>query len=333
MTLEMPSDPFGTPSGLFALLDPPQEIPTVDDAHPPSDPSPGSDFIMDFDLEVLGDGMTRNPRETEPVPVVEVKSSTRPVRPVLRRAPGMPTILEEDEREEEDGDVTITPSEAQRALLPPDTFARPRLESQLAGAADASQDPRSDPLETPRPGGKFRFMVHSGVVTLVTDFRECFYSPAAEMNAFSVPAPDTFDASFSLGTGLDVSRDSQGSLGQFDFSLLANELAVPDFDVCFDADIPAWNEAVFGESPSQGSTSSSPSSWEETYMEELSMETGMMGTDIDMQLQFPTVKVDAIGDGTGMLAEDEFLRAIMEAVQSSPRTVSTSSLSFCPFVL
>ena len=45
MTLEMPSDPFGTPSGLFALLGPPQETLTLDDAYPPSDPSPNLDFI------------------------------------------------------------------------------------------------------------------------------------------------------------------------------------------------------------------------------------------------------------------------------------------------
>jgi len=62
------------------------------------------------------------------------------------------------------------------------------------------------------------------------------------------------------------------------------------------------------------------------------METLGMGTGIDMQLQFPTVKVDTIGDGTGIIpSEDEFLRAIMEAVQSSPRIVS--SLSFLLYAL
>ena len=118
----------------------------------------------------------------------------------------------------------------------------------------------------------------------------------------------------------------------FDFSSIANESAVPDFDASFDdVDIPAWNEAVFGESPSQGSTSSS-SSWEETSKEDPSMEALGMGAGIDMQLQFPTVKVDAIGDGTGIIpAEDEFLRAIMEAMQSNPRIVS--SLSFLLYVL
>ena len=119
----------------------------------------------------------------------------------------------------------------------------------------------------------------------------------------------------------------------FDFSSIANESVVPDFDASFDdVDIPAWNEAVFGESPSQGSTSSSSSSWEETSKEDPSMEALGMGAGIDMQLQFPTVKVDAVGDGTGIIpAEDEFLRAIMEAMQSSPRIVS--SLSFLLYVL
>lgn len=161
---------------------------------------------------------------------------------------------------------------------------------------------------------------------MVTDLREYVYSPVAQTSVFSMPAPDAFDASFSLETGLDVSSDSQDSLGQFDFSVIANGSAVSDFGASFDVDIPAWNKAVFGESPSQQSTSSSSSSWEEG---ELSMETSIdMG--IDMQLQFPTMKVDVIGDGTGMPTEDEFLRAIMEAVQSSPRTVSSLSYSIIP---
>ena len=42
---------------------------------------------------------------------------------------------------------------------------------------------------------------------------------------------------------------------------------------------------------------------------------------VNMQLQFPSVKVDTIGDGTGIPTEDEFLRAAMEAAQSTPRTV------------
>ena len=63
----------------------------------------------------------------------------------------MPTILEEDEQEKEDGDVTITPSEAQRTLLPPDRFVRPPSTSQLAGAVDALQglDPDSLVLLVP----------------------------------------------------------------------------------------------------------------------------------------------------------------------------------------
>ena len=170
---------------------------------------------------------------------------------------------------------------------------------------------------------------HSGVVTLVTDLRGCVYSPVAQTSVFSMPAPDAFGASFSLETGLDVSNDSQDSPGQFDLSLIASESSVSDFDASFDVDIPAWNKAVFGEFPSQQSTSSSSSSWEEMSQGEPSMETSMdMG--IDMQLQFPIVKVDVIGDGTGMPTEDEFLRAIMEAVQSSPRTVSSLSYFILP---
>jgi len=158
MTLEMPSDPFGTPTGLFVLLDSPQETSTPDDgAYPPPNPSSNFDFIMDFEEADLGCG-PGGPRENERAPIVEVKSLAPPTRPVSRRAPSMPTIFEEDEQEEGDGDVTITPSEAQKALLPPDRFARPRLESQLARAVDAPQDVMSDLLDTPRPHGKSRFM-------------------------------------------------------------------------------------------------------------------------------------------------------------------------------
>lgn len=331
MTLEMPSDPFGTPSGLFALLGPPQETLTFDDAYPPSDPSPNLDFIMDFGeagpgfgFEMLGDGVTKDSRENEPVlPVVKVQSSTLPARPVSRRAPSMPTILEEDEQEEEDGDVTVTPSEAQRALLPPDKFAYPRSGPQSVGGADASQDAKSDSLDTPRPRGKSRFVFRSSVVTSITDFRELVYPTAAQTSAFSVPAPDAFYAKFEGEAGLDVPQDT---LGQSDFSLVANESVIPVFDVSFDVDIPAWNEAVFGESPSQESISSSLSSWEEPLMD---IGTGI---GIDMQLQFPTVKVDTIGDGTGMPSEDEFFKAIVEAVQSSPRAVSPLSCFILPSV-
>jgi len=325
MTLEMPSDPLGTPTGLFVLLDSPQEISTPDDdAYPPPNPSSSFDFIMDFEEADLDCG-PGGPRENEPAPIIEVKSLAPPTRPVSRRAPSMPTIPEEDEPEEGDGDVTITPSEAQKALLPPDKFARPRLESRLVGGADVPQDVMSDSLYTPRPHGKFCFLFHSSVVISVTDCCGRVYSLAAQTGALSVPAPDAFDVSF-FEASLDVPSGSQDYLGQFGFSLVANESSVPDFDASFDVDIPAWNEAVFGESPSQQSTSSSSSSWEEMSQGEPSMETSM-GTGIDMQLQFPTVKVDVIGDGTGMPTEDEFLRAIMEAVHSSPRTVSSLSLS------
>jgi hypothetical protein len=138
-----------------------------------------------------------------------------------------------------------------------------------------------------------------------------------------VPAPDAFDACFGEA-GLDVYRDFHDSLGQFYFYSVANESAVPDFDAFFDADIPTWDETVFGESYSRGSTSSSLSSWDGAFREESPMNMDM-GADIDMQLQFPTVKVDAIGDGIGMPTDDEFLRVIMEAAQSSPKTVSPLS--------
>jgi len=158
MTLEMPSDPFGTPTGLLVLPDSPQEISTPDgDVYPAPNPSSNGDFIMDFEEAELNFG-SGGSRGIEPAPIVEVKSLAPPTRPVSRRAPSMPTIFEEDEQEEGDGDVTITPSEAQKALLPPDKFARPRLESQLAGAVDSPQDVISDSLDTPRPHGKFRFM-------------------------------------------------------------------------------------------------------------------------------------------------------------------------------
>ena len=159
MTLKMPSDPFGAP-GYFAPLGPLQEVSPLDGAYPLVDPSPNSDFIMDLEMdldssiEVLGDEVIDGARENEPTPLVSVKPLPPPVS---TRAPRMPTILEEDEQEE-DGDVTVTPSEAQKALLPPDTFAcPPSTVSQLAGTADASQGTEFDSLETPRPGGEFHF--------------------------------------------------------------------------------------------------------------------------------------------------------------------------------
>ena len=135
-----------------------------------------------------------------------------------------------------------------------------------------------------------------------------------------ISAPDGFDASFSLKTGLDDSQDSQYSLGQSNFvsSPMASASTIPDFNASFDLDIPAWNGAVFGEFPSQESTPSS-SLWEFTAKEEPSVE---MGTDVDMQPQSPSMKVDLSRGGTGVSTEDELLRAIMEVVQPSPKPVS-----------
>ena len=168
MTLEMPSDPFGTPGGVFVFLDPLQEANPFDDPAPlPDDPSPGFDFIMDFEPDLdssFEDEVLKRVRGDEPTPFVEVNTSPPPARTpvtVSALAPRMPTILEEDEKEEEDGDVTITPSEAQKALLPPDKFARPPSAPQVVGSADASQGTWFDPLDTPRPRGKFRFVFYS----------------------------------------------------------------------------------------------------------------------------------------------------------------------------
>jgi len=134
----------------------------------------------------------------------------------------------------------------------------------------------------------------------------------AAQSTFSMPAPDAFDASFCPEAGLDDSQDSQDSDGQFS-SLMAGTSAVPGFDFSFDFDISTYKEVVFGESPSQQSTLSSSSLWDFTSKEDPSMK---MGT--DMQLRFPSIKVD----GAGMPTEEEFLRAIMETSQSSPKTVS-----------
>lgn len=157
MTLEMPSDPSGTCDGFFAFLDPPLE-----DVYPIPDPSSDFDFLVDFEAdldsssEVIG-----NACEGQPIPPGEVKASPPTTIPyVSARASRMPTILEEDE-EEEDGDVTITPSEAQRVLLPPDRFARPPSAYQLAGVADVLQGAEFDSLDTPRPGGESLFAFYS----------------------------------------------------------------------------------------------------------------------------------------------------------------------------
>jgi len=58
------------------------------------------------------------------------------------------------------------------------------------------------------------------------------------------------------------------------------------------------------------------------------MEMGM-GADVDMGLQFPSVDVDTIGDGSGIPTEAEFLRAILEVVQSTPKVVRSL---FCVIV-
>ena len=156
MTFEMPSDPFGTPGGVFDFLDPAQEVSPFDDVHAVSDdPSPSFDFIMDFEEDVE---LFKDARRDERTSLVNGNPSPPPfVTPATLStlAPRMPTILEEDEKEEEDGDVTITPSQAQRAMLPPDRFARPPSVSRVTGAADASEDPWFDPLDTPRPRGEF----------------------------------------------------------------------------------------------------------------------------------------------------------------------------------
>ena len=101
---------------------------------------------------------------------------------------------------------------------------------------------------------------------------------------------------------------------------MAGETTSPDFDA-IGVKIPAWDAETFGESPSQESeSSSSSSSWELTSTDGPSMEIGM-GADVDMGLQFPTVDVDTVGNGSGIPTEDEFLRAILEVVQSTPKVV------------
>ena len=51
------------------------------------------------------------------------------------------------------------------------------------------------------------------------------------------------------------------------------------------------------------------------------MEGSVMGMDtgVNVQSQFPTVDANAIGNGIGMPTEEEFLRAIVEAAQSTPK--------------
>ena len=52
--------------------------------------------------------------------------------------------------------------------------------------------------------------------------------------------------------------------------------------------------------------------------------------DIDMDLQFPSVNVGAIGNGIDMPTEEELLRAIMGVVQSSPKMVCPISYIIVP---
>jgi hypothetical protein len=158
MTLKMPSDPSGTPSGFFDFLDPSQEASFPDEVEALSEKTPNLGSITDFEThlnpsrEVPGGEVVCKIRKKEPA---EVKTLIMLAPPVVKRAPSMPTIVEEDEEEEEDGDVTITPTVAQRAFLPPDKFARPRSEPQTVAPAKVSEDPEDDSLETPRPRGEF----------------------------------------------------------------------------------------------------------------------------------------------------------------------------------
>ena len=327
----MPTDPSGSPGGFFDFLDPSQETSFPDEAglHRPG--SPDLDFVMGFEAGCDSSfEMVEEVRESlEPVPpVAEVKPSLPPVPSVPKRVPSMPTIFEEDEgEEEEEGDVTITPSDAQRALLPPDKFASPSV-SQLSGAAVVSEDTRDDSLDTPRPSGMLLLSLSWVIADSPND------NSTAQASTFSVPAQNPFDDCFSIEPHLEDSQDFQdGSFDQLsDFfsSLIAgNESANFDFAAPFDFDTSAWNEAAFGEFHSQESTPSSSCSFlESVSKEEPSTETGVSvgtGIDADMQFLFPSVKVDAIGEWNGWPNEDEFLKAVMETVQSTPKMVSRIS--------
>lgn len=176
-TLKMPTDPSGTPSGFFDFLDPSQETSSFDETSLLSDRSPSLDFVTSFEADLDSCFGVMREEEVEIVreivhvpvpPVVDVRCSIPLAPSVPRRAPSMPTIVEEDEEEDEEGDVTITPSAAQKALLPPDRFARPRSASQPGGAAAVSGDADDDMLETPRPNGEHWHRL-SREVTSVTD--------------------------------------------------------------------------------------------------------------------------------------------------------------------
>ena len=159
-SFKMPIDPSGTPSGFFDFLDPSQEVPLPDEPGVRSGRSPNLDFIVSFEadsdssFEVLGEEVPiEEARKDVPAPPV-VKPSVLVAPSALKRAPSMPTIIEEDEGEEEDGDLTVTPNAAQRALLPPDRFARPHSSSQVACAAAVPENAGDDSLDTPRPRGE-----------------------------------------------------------------------------------------------------------------------------------------------------------------------------------
>ena len=166
----------------------------------------------------------------------------------------------------------------------------------------------------------------------------------AQEGTFSVPAPDPFDAIFSLETS---SGDPDNFASQFDLHssfTVGEDCTNSDFENLFSVDISAWDEAVFGVPLSQESTPSSSSSiWEPASKEDLAMETGTaVGT--DEMFQFPSVDVDGAVNGTSMPTDEEFLRAIIEAAQSTPKKVSWGCARirsppdyplprwFCPFV-
>ena len=162
MTLKMSTGPSETPGGFFDFPDPSQEttpLPSNVGFTPARSQSPNLDFIADFEMdldssfELLRGGVIWEARESDTTaPAVQLGSSFSAAPSLSGRAPSMPTIFEEDGEEEEE-DVAITPSEAQRALLPHDQFSRPRLASQTDGVANASEDDGED-LDTPRPRGK-----------------------------------------------------------------------------------------------------------------------------------------------------------------------------------
>lgn len=55
-----------------------------------------------------------------------------------------------------------------------------------------------------------------------------------------------------------------------------------------------------------------------------------MGADVDMGLQFPSASVDVIGEESGIPTGDDFVKMLMEAIQSSPKEVSRISCVTVP---